>query len=340
MASTPRTVSFPGRVLFLTEDPALLEAQLARRGPRACDPRARRCSATSRPTRSRPAGFATTTTRRSAGTASSGLRGGKVAARRDQERRLLVIVSGISQGLRLARARRRRTASSTAGVQLVIARSIEKIYRQNAQNIGLLTSTDFGARRRASARGEAIPIERVHPAGSTRSAPAIVEHGGPLRLQQGAPRRARSSPPAIDDAGAPDDPVREDPRRATPSSTRRAGTLGVPAVKPGDAFFARTDVRFSHEYVTPMAESLFRAGLRRGREGDRARERLRLPRPPHVPRPRHAQGAQRHGPRRAGAQARDGAGRASRSSTGIKLYGEVHRDGKLVGLARPSATTR
>src|SRR5205085_6626869 len=31
------------------------------------------------------------------------------------------------------------------------------------------------------------------------------------------------------------------------------GKMGVGAVKPGDAGFARTDLRFSHEYVTPMA---------------------------------------------------------------------------------------
>ena len=29
--------------------------------------------------------------------------------------------------------------------------------------------------------------------------------------------------------------------------------VGVEAVKPGDTGFARTDLRFSHEYVTPMA---------------------------------------------------------------------------------------
>jgi len=32
---------------------------------------------------------------------------------------------------------------------------------------------------------------------------------------------------------------------------------GVEAVKPGDAGFARTDLRFSHEYVTPMASIFF-----------------------------------------------------------------------------------
>jgi 3-isopropylmalate/(R)-2-methylmalate dehydratase large subunit len=69
-------------------------------------------------------------------------------------------------------------------------------------------------------------------------------------------------------------PVLETPRRpmnlcekiiaARAIADARAGTLGVLAVKPGDALFVRTDVRFSHEYVTPMADSLFRAGFGEG----------------------------------------------------------------------------
>ena len=35
------------------------------------------------------------------------------------------------------------------------------------------------------------------------------------------------------------------------------GEAGVPAVKPGDTGFARADLRFSHEYVTPMAAIFF-----------------------------------------------------------------------------------
>src|SRR5581483_1897723 len=35
------------------------------------------------------------------------------------------------------------------------------------------------------------------------------------------------------------------------------GKVGIPAVKPGDSGFARTDLRFSHEYVTPMAAIFF-----------------------------------------------------------------------------------
>src|SRR5690349_24738776 len=40
-----------------------------------------------------------------------------------------------------------------------------------------------------------------------------------------------------------------------------AEKTGVDSVKPGDALFAVADVRFSHEYVTPMAASLFTQAL-------------------------------------------------------------------------------
>ena len=33
--------------------------------------------------------------------------------------------------------------------------------------------------------------------------------------------------------------------------------VGVPAVAPGEAGFFRTDIRFSHEYVTPMSAIFF-----------------------------------------------------------------------------------
>src|SRR5207248_4361644 len=35
------------------------------------------------------------------------------------------------------------------------------------------------------------------------------------------------------------------------------GKVGVPALKPGDEGFVVTDIRFSHEYVTPMAAIFF-----------------------------------------------------------------------------------
>ena len=42
-----------------------------------------------------------------------------------------------------------------------------------------------------------------------------------------------------------------------PHDRRRWETSASPSVKPGDTGFARADLRFSHEYVTPMAAIFF-----------------------------------------------------------------------------------
>ena len=41
----------------------------------------------------------------------------------------------------------------------------------------------------------------------------------------------------------------------------RGAEVGVASVGPGDGVFVRADVRFSHEYVTPMAEALMKRGF-------------------------------------------------------------------------------
>src|SRR5262249_42676174 len=48
-------------------------------------------------------------------------------------------------------------AEMCAGIQVVIAENIERIYKQNCQNLGLLTSTDFGLVDRIR-RGDEIPL--------------------------------------------------------------------------------------------------------------------------------------------------------------------------------------
>ena len=40
-----------------------------------------------------------------------------------------------------------------------------------------------------------------------------------------------------------------------------SGTVGLPAVRPGDGLFAKADWRFSHEYVTPMAARFLEKAL-------------------------------------------------------------------------------
>ena len=51
-------------------------------------------------------------------------------------------------------------AEMAAGIRLVIAESFERIYRQNADNLGLFTSTDFGLIERIR-RGEEIDVEEL-----------------------------------------------------------------------------------------------------------------------------------------------------------------------------------
>ncbi|MDP7038205.1 MAG: aconitase family protein [Myxococcota bacterium] len=167
-----------------------------------------------------------------------------------------VMVSGKSKGCGSSR----ETApysEKAAGIKLVIAKNIEKIYGQNCQNIGLLTSTDFGLLERIKA-GESISIEEFTQGLDPISAD-VVRHGGLF-----AYNKARL-------AGQTQAPLPSTPARpmnlAEKIIARHAvvdaakGEMGVDAVKPGDAVFCRTDVRFTHDYVTPMAASLFFAGF-------------------------------------------------------------------------------
>src|SRR5260370_38476875 len=86
-----------------------------------------------------------------------------------------VVVSGLSKGCGSSRETA-PYAEKWAGIQLVIARSIEKIYGQNSQNIGLLTSTDFGLIERIR-RGEEIALEEFTK-GLDAISKDIVEYGG------------------------------------------------------------------------------------------------------------------------------------------------------------------
>src|SRR2546423_272990 len=165
-----------------------------------------------------------------------------------------VVVSGLSKGCGSSRETA-PYAEKWAGLQLVIAEDIEKIYGPNAENIGLLTSTDFGLIERIS-RGEEIPLEEFTK-GLDGISKAIVEYGGLFNYNK-ARLAGRVSPTPVETRKRPMTIVEKIIAR---HAFVKAGEIGVEAVKPGDALFAIADVRFSHEYVTPMAESLFKQAL-------------------------------------------------------------------------------
>jgi homoaconitase/3-isopropylmalate dehydratase large subunit/3-isopropylmalate dehydratase small subunit len=235
-------------------------------------------------------------------------------------------------------------AELMAGIRVVIAENIERIYNENCQNLGVLTSTDFSLIDRIRA-GEEIPLAAftadVDPI--TRE---IIEYGGlfeynvarlqgkvaipPLGSQherhggdapdvhdaedvqqkrgagenesalpawtpemQAEQTVATSQPSNRSEAEVGDGPVdaaargaNESPGKAiSGNGAAHAATrarpmtiaekifasrwvvdaarqqFGVPWVQPGDSGFVRTDLRFSHEYVSPMAAIFFEQKL-------------------------------------------------------------------------------
>lgn len=144
-------------------------------------------------------------------------------------------------------------AEMCAGIKLVVAENIERIYKENCQNLGVLTTTDFSIIDKLR-RGEEIPLA-VFTAGEGEITRGIIEFGGlfayNLARLQGT---ARVLPPAT--ATRPmtlGEKILARHWVADPAS----GVVGVPAVQPGDEGFVTTDIRFSHEYVTPMAAIFF-----------------------------------------------------------------------------------
>ena len=321
------TVTIKGRVLYLTEDATLLEEQLAGK-----DLTYHAVISQERPLISNistdeitPGWVCYYYDETLARYCLVGLRGNVVKQDQIKGGGFGVIVSGISKGCGSSR----ETAPYSelkSGVQLVIAKSIEKIYRQNSQNIGLLTSTDFGLLPRIE-RGEAIDISEFTKGLDPISA-AIVEAGG-LFAYNRARLAGTVCPPAITTPRRPMT-LSEKILAAHVVADAKAGKMGTVAVKPGDAFFARTDVRFSHEYVTPMAESLFVAELGKdAKVNDPAsvfafRDHLTFL-DLVMPKKHIEMGLMEQA--RSLATVQEG----FTQKHGVKLYGEVHRDGKLVG---------
>src|SRR5207248_6435034 len=67
-------------------------------------------------------------------------------------------------------------AEMCAGIKLVVAESIERIYRENCQNLGVLTTTDFSMLDKVR-RGDRIPLS-AFTAGEGEITRGIIEHGG------------------------------------------------------------------------------------------------------------------------------------------------------------------
>ncbi|WP_419162574.1 aconitase family protein [Candidatus Palauibacter sp.] len=145
-------------------------------------------------------------------------------------------------------------AERAAGLRVVIGENIERIYGENCANIGLLASTDFSLIEKIR-RGEEIPLDAfIGDAGRIQR--DIIEYGGLLDYAV-ARLKGLVSLPAISTAAERPQTVAEKIMARHWVTDAASDALGVPAVKPGDTGFLRADLRFSHEYVTPMASTFW-----------------------------------------------------------------------------------
>jgi 3-isopropylmalate/(R)-2-methylmalate dehydratase large subunit len=163
------------------------------------------------------------------------------------------------------------TAERLAGIRLVFAQSFERIYRQNADNIGLWTSTNFALLERIE-RGEVQTLAQLLPellAEREGLAASILQAGGLLHWGQQHLQTVQPVPARIE-------ATRQSTTAGSPRSARDDGLtlfekilsrhlLHTPATpeqpQTGDGVFVQADWRFIHEYYTGMADTLLQGAL-------------------------------------------------------------------------------
>ena len=249
-------VRLQGRILFLTEDPDLIKRQLAGEdlpwdtGNPANNPKLRDDISTDEIT---PAHYCFYFDETLGEIPYLGLKCGSVTpiGRGDVKRGGFVCaVSGKRRGKGSSREQS-PYAEMCAGIQVVIAENIERIYKQNCQNLGVLTSTDFSLVDRIRA-GEEIALSEF-TAGEDEITRQVIEYGGLFPFNVARMQGKVFLPPI--DTGKRGMTVAE--KIFARHMKNEKGEVGVTAVKPGDTGFAQADLRFSHEYVTPMAAIFF-----------------------------------------------------------------------------------
>jgi 3-isopropylmalate/(R)-2-methylmalate dehydratase large subunit len=265
----PDKVRLRGRILFLTEDPELIRRQLAGEdlswdsANPGNNPKLRDDISTDEIT---PAHYCFYFDETLGEIPYLGLKcgSGTPIGRGDVKRGGFVCaVSGKRRGKGSSREQS-PYAEMCAGIGLVIAENIERIYQQNCQNLGLLTSTNFSLIDRIRG-GEEIALSEF-TAGEDEITRQVIEYGGLFPFNV-ARMQGKVLLPAIEQKHDLEMVGETRAYHTSPMTLaekifalhmlNEKGEVGVPSVKPGDTGFARADLRFSHEYVTPMAAIFF-----------------------------------------------------------------------------------
>ena len=252
----PDKVKLHGRILFLTEDPELIKRQLTgedlpwdTKNP-ANNPKLRDDISTDEIT---PAHYCFYFDETLGEIPYLGLKCGSVTPiGRGEVKRggFVCAVSGKRRGKGSSREQS-PYAEMCAGIQVVIAENIERIYKQNCQNLGVLTSTDFSLIDRI--RGEQEIALSEFTGGEDEITRQVIEYGGLFPFNVARMQKKVALPPIRTGKH----PMTLAEKIFARHMTNETGEVGVAAVKPGDTGFAQADLRFSHEYVTPMAAIFF-----------------------------------------------------------------------------------
>jgi 3-isopropylmalate/(R)-2-methylmalate dehydratase large subunit len=143
-------------------------------------------------------------------------------------------------------------AEKLAGVRLVFAESFERIYRQNADNIGLFTSTNFDLLAKLES-GESLTLEELVE-GRDALAAAILRAGGMLKFGQA---QLLSTAVMVPTAAPPAQTLFQ--KIMARHLLRTPVTATQPEV--GQGVFVQADWRFIHEYYTGMAAHMLHVAL-------------------------------------------------------------------------------
>ncbi len=150
------------------------------------------------------------------------------------------------------------TAHRGAGIELVVAKSLQRIFQENMVYAGLPFTTDLTVVDRILA-GEDIDLEAIS-ADLPPFFQSVAERGGLLQYAQDL-LAGRVAPPRTEAASGPSTAVEKIIARRVYQGAD--APLGVPSVAPGDQLLVRAGFRGLHEYTAGMVMHLFQEGFDR-----------------------------------------------------------------------------
>jgi len=241
------TIRFTGRILYLSQDPQAIRAQLAGRALTLADAGPLRDSVST--DEITPVTVMTVYDEQLGQYPYVGFEAGgekPIGKNAIRDGGFTVAVAGKRYGKGSSRESS-PLAELSAGIKLIIAESFERIYQQNCDNIGVLTSTDFSLLQRIEA-GEAIEIEAFLN-GRDALTQALIRSGGLLAYSKQM-HWPKPQPMATAPQG------NGVPRTLVEKIIERHLHPDSPALEPGQGVFVAADWRFSHDYFTGMCAHL------------------------------------------------------------------------------------